>query len=52
MADVTEKEIGYDTGSDSESRHTQHIFERPTGIRGAYSHPLTQVFVVTHRRAP
>jgi hypothetical protein len=47
MADLTEKDTGYNSGSsDSESQQNQAIFERPTGIRGIYSHPLTQVFSV------
>jgi len=44
MADMKEKDIGYNSGSsDSESQQAQLIFERPTGINGVYSHPLTQV---------
>jgi hypothetical protein len=47
MADLTEKETGYNSGSsDSESQQNQYIFERPTGIKGIYSHPLTQVYFV------
>jgi hypothetical protein len=45
MAELTEKETDYNSGSsDSESQHN-HIFERPTGLRGFYSHPLTQVIL-------
>jgi hypothetical protein len=41
---MTDKEIGYNSGSsDSASSDEQQIFERPTGIRGLYFHPITQV---------
>ena len=49
MTEMMNKEIGFYSGSDTlESlERSQHIFERPTGIIGIYSHPLTQVrFVV------
>jgi hypothetical protein len=40
---MTDKElVGYCSG-DTESQQTQLIFERPTGLWGIYSHPLTQV---------
>ncbi|TFK71740.1 hypothetical protein BDN72DRAFT_837319 [Pluteus cervinus] len=32
-----------DTGSGSQSPQAQEIFERPTGIKGVYYHPVTQV---------
>lgn len=41
MTDVADNEKGYNSGSsDNESLH---VFERPTGIKGLYYHPLTQV---------
>lgn len=44
MADVQGKETGYNSdGSDTTSFEERQIFERPTGIRGLYSHPITQV---------
>ena len=50
MADLSEKEAGYNSGSsDSESQQNQYVFERPAGLRGLYSHPLTQVFFVVYR---
>lgn len=46
MAELSEKETGYNSGSsDSESQQNQYVFERPTGLRGFYSHPLTQVLL-------
>ena len=41
MADVTEKD--YNSGSDNKSRSHIAIYERPTGIKGFYYHPITQV---------
>ena len=41
MADVTEKD--YNSGSDDNSRSHIAIYERPTGIKGIYYHPITQV---------
>jgi hypothetical protein len=44
MTDIHEKEKGYNSGSsDTESSDQLQIFERPTGIRGLYHHPITQV---------
>ncbi|RDB24613.1 hypothetical protein Hypma_008198 [Hypsizygus marmoreus] len=41
MTDVVDNEKGYNSGgSDSAS---QHVFERPKGLKGVYYHPLTQV---------
>jgi hypothetical protein len=45
MTDVADNEKGYNSGSsDNES---QHVFERPTGLKGVYYHPLTQVSTLT-----
>jgi len=41
MADVTEKD--YNSGSDDDSGSHIAIYERPTGIKGIYYHPVTQV---------
>ena len=41
MADVTEK--NYNSASDDNSGSHVAIYERPTGIKGIYYHPLTQV---------
>lgn len=43
MADVdlAEHEKGYNSGSSE--NESLHVFERPTGIKGLYYHPLTQV---------
>jgi hypothetical protein len=42
MADIRDKEKGYN--SDTESSSQQHaIFERPTGLKGLYYHPIVQV---------
>ena len=41
MADITEKD--YNSGSDDNSRSHIAIYERPTGIKGIYYHPITQV---------
>jgi hypothetical protein len=44
MDDIHHKEKGYDSGSsDTASSQELQIFERPTGIRGFYYHPMTQV---------
>jgi hypothetical protein len=44
MADFDNKEKGYDSGSsDISSSQELQVFERPTGIRGVYYHPMTQV---------
>jgi hypothetical protein len=40
MADVAEK--GYGSGS-SDDGSQRLIFQRPTGLKGFYYHPLTQV---------
>jgi hypothetical protein len=40
MADVTEKD---NSGSDDNSGSHIAIYERPTGIKGVYYHPITQV---------
>ena len=41
MADITEKD--YSSGSDDNSGSHIAIYERPTGIKGIYYHPITQV---------
>ena len=41
MADVTEKDYG--SGCDDNSGSHFAIYERPTGIKGIYYHPITQV---------
>ena len=47
MAESNEKEAGYNSGSsDTESQQNQLIFERPTGLKGLYSHPVTQVSIL------
>jgi hypothetical protein len=44
MTDIQDKELGYNSGSsDTASFDQQHIFERPTGVKGFYYHPMTQV---------
>jgi len=43
MTDVAEKEKGYYSGSDDNSGSHIAIYERPTGIKGIYYHPITQV---------
>ena len=46
MADVTEK--GYNSsGSDDNSGSHIVIYERPTGIKGIYYHPITQVSMLS-----
>ncbi|KAF9552989.1 MFS general substrate transporter [Agrocybe pediades] len=42
----SEKEIGYNSGSDSGSENHQAIYERPKGIKGIYYHPVTQVVML------
>ena len=44
MADVTEKD--YNSGSDDNSFHIA-IYERPSGIKGIYYHPITQVSMLS-----
>ena len=46
MTDTYDKEKGYNSGSDTASSEQLEIFERPTGIRGLYYHPLTQVSIL------
>ena len=41
MAEVAEKD--YNSGSDDNSHSHVAIYERPTGIKGVYLHPITQV---------
>ena len=41
MADLTEKD--FNSGSDDNSGSHIAIYERPTGIKGIYYHPITQV---------
>lgn len=41
MTDVTEKD--YTSGRDDNSGSRIAIYERPTGIKGIYYHPITQV---------
>ncbi|KAF8060872.1 MFS general substrate transporter [Lyophyllum atratum] len=41
MTDVVDNEKGYNSGGSDNA--SQHVFERPTGWRGTYYHPLTQV---------
>ncbi|KAF8224043.1 MFS general substrate transporter [Tricholoma matsutake] len=44
MVDISDKEAGYNSGgSDTESSQHQAIFEHPTGLKGVYYHPITQV---------
>ena len=44
MADVTKKDSAYNNGgSDAGSGNRVEIYERPAGIKGIYSHPITQV---------
>lgn len=43
MADVTEKEKDDNSASDDNSGSQIAIYERPTGIKGIYYHPITQV---------
>jgi len=45
MADVTEKD--YNSGSDDNSGFRIAIYERPTGIKGIYYHPVTQVSMLS-----
>lgn len=41
--EVTEKDVGYGSGNDdSSSQNAPAIYERPTGLKGVYYHPLTQ----------
>ncbi|KAG5651847.1 hypothetical protein H0H81_007223 [Sphagnurus paluster] len=42
MTDVADNEKGYHSGTGSDEASHQ-IFERPTGLKGLYYHPLTQV---------
>ncbi|KAG9226027.1 hypothetical protein CCMSSC00406_0008689 [Pleurotus cornucopiae] len=45
MANTTEK--GYDSGTDSLDNVSQEVrFERPTGLKGLYYHPMTQVALI------
>lgn len=47
MTDVQEKGSGYNSGSsDDGSQHQVAVFERPTGIKGIYYHPVTQVVML------
>ncbi|KAF8231542.1 MFS general substrate transporter [Tricholoma matsutake] len=45
MVDIHDKEAGYHNGSSDTESSSQHqaIFERPTGLKGVYYHPITQV---------
>ncbi|KAA1469677.1 MFS general substrate transporter [Dentipellis sp. KUC8613] len=45
---VHDKEKGYGSGSsdDSGSHNAAEIFERPTGLKGIYYHPITQVVLL------
>ncbi len=45
MADAAEQEKGHGDNSISEHGHQTQIFERPTGLKGLYYHPITQVCV-------
>ncbi|KAF9040597.1 major facilitator superfamily domain-containing protein [Panaeolus papilionaceus] len=41
-SDPNEKEVGYASGTSNESL-AQPVYERPAGVAGLYSHPVTQV---------
>ncbi|GLB36694.1 putative MFS general substrate transporter [Lyophyllum shimeji] len=41
MTDVAENEKGSNSGSSDNA--SQHVYERPTGLKGKYYHPVTQV---------
>lgn len=50
MANTTEK--GYDSGTDSLDNVSQEVrFERPTGLKGLYYHPMTQVRLIDFRKS-
>jgi len=42
MPDATEKASVYNNGGSDDGNHVG-IYVRPTGIKGIYSHPVTQV---------
>lgn len=42
MTHVSDTEKGWDKGQGHDSA-SQQLYERPTGLRGLYYHPLTQV---------
>ncbi|PPQ97669.1 hypothetical protein CVT26_002481 [Gymnopilus dilepis] len=47
MSDVQEKGSAYNSGgSDDGSQHQVAVFDRPTGIKGIYYHPVTQVVML------
>ena len=47
MADVLEKGSDYNSGSsDNGSQIQTAIYERPTGLKGFYYHPVTQVVML------
>lgn len=46
MSDVL-KEKDYSSGSSDSGSHEQElVFERPTGLKGIYYHPITQVIML------
>ncbi|KAF9476003.1 MFS general substrate transporter [Pholiota conissans] len=48
MADATEKGSAYNSGSGSDngSREQVALYQRPTGLKGFYYHPVTQVVML------
>lgn len=47
MADNHEKSSGYNSGTESDNGSQNYaIYERPTGLKGLYSHPITQVVML------
>jgi len=41
-----EKEVYYDSGSEATLRQRGEIFERPRGLKGLYSNPMTQIVML------
>jgi hypothetical protein len=47
MADIAEKGSAYNSGSsDDGSQNQVALHERPTGLKGFYYHPITQVVML------
>ena len=45
MAVFNKEETGNNSSVDNESQPNSDIFERPRGLKGLYSHPMTQVSI-------
>jgi len=46
MSDIANEKGYYGGGSSDNDSQSAEVFERPTGWKGMYSHPVTQVFML------